>query len=301
MPVKTIITGLPYFSAYIHRKLKAHFPDDRFVRLNTYYRFWDRIRFLLHIRSAHVVYSINGATHGSKVIDEAIRRDRRIIFHWVGSDVISARQDSEKKVINPGYLNKPTHLADAPWLMDELAVLGIKAQFLPLITFADIEETPSDMPEQFSVLTYIPQHKEEFYGIGHIIQLAEKFPHLSVRIAGLSSYNNPLPDNIRLLGWVKNMEEEIRRNSVCVRMPVHDGLSFFVIEALANQRYVIYNQPFEPCIFAATSHSLIEAVAALHLKHEQGILLPNSTGRDYIRNHFNETKVLNTMGQLLHG
>ncbi len=299
--MKAIITGLPYFSKYIQEKLKNHFENDHFVRLNTYYCFWEKLLYLVLLPFVDVVYSINGATHGSKVVDLAIRLKKRIVFHWVGSDVMLAKEAFTKNQIDPDYIREVKHITDTPWLVDELASIGITAQFIPLKACKVDLGSGSEMPDKFSILTYIPQNKEQFYGIDYIIHLAEKFPETEIRIAGMASYSKPLPGNITLLGWIENMSEEIQRNAICIRIPEHDGLSFFVLESLANQRYVIYNQKFDPCIYAYDDQSLQEKVGELILRFERSELPGNLEGSAYVLKNFNEAEIVQKIYNVLQG
>jgi len=299
--LRVIVTGLPYFSKHIHSKLKKHCRGDQFFLLNTYYSYWDRFLYLVLLPFTDVVYSINGVTHGSKVIDLAIRFKKRIVFHWAGSDVMYARKAFENKIAVREYIEKSTHLACSPWFVDELATMNIPARFIPLNTAIPGQGREFPMPDIFSILTYIPQNEEKFYGLEHIIQLARRFPEIPIRIAGMATYPRLLPDNITLLGWIRNMPEEICRNTVCVRMPEHDGLSFFVIESLVNQRYVIYNQRFDPCIYASDDQSLQEKVFELKLKSERHELVSNLEGMEYVLKNFNETDIVQNIYRVLKG
>jgi len=281
--------------------LKNHFHDDQFFLLNTYYSFWDKILYLILLPFADVIYSINGVTHGSKVIDLAIRFKKRIVFHWAGSDVLYAREAFEKNIVIGDYLHKSKHLACSPWFVDELASLGIHAQYIPLNTCSVNPDSKSTMPDNFSILTYIPQGNENFYGIDYIIHLAEKFPDTEIRIAGMSSYSRLLPANITLLGWITNMAEEIRNSTICIRMPEHDGLSFFVIQSLANQRYVIYNQKFDPCIYAFDDQSLQDKVSELKTKFERNELKGNVDGMNYVIKNFDERDIVQKIYHVLKG
>ena len=117
----------------------------------------------------------------------------------------------------------------------------------------------------------------------------------------MSSYSRPLPGNITFLGWIENMAEEIQRNSICIRMPEHDGLSFFVVESLANQRYVIYNQKFDPCIYAFNDQLLQNNVFELKVKFERNELKVNREGRAYVLKNFNESDIMQKIHNVLTG
>lgn len=289
--MKTIITGLPYFTGILQFKIQQYNKKDKFIRLNTYYKLYDRLRYLFLLPFTDVVYSVNGTVKGSRVVDLALLFGKRIIFHWVGSDVLAAREDIHNDTFKQSYISRVTHLSDAPWLTEELATFGITSKWIPLpLNFRKTENVP--MPAKFSILSYIPKGKEKFYGFDSLIWLAEKLPDVEIKIAGMSVYDEKIPNNIRLLGWVNNMEEEIRKSSVSLRIPEHDGLSFFVIESLMNQRYVIYNKRFDPCIYADDDHSLLQQILELKGRHENDELRENKAGREYILTHFKEADII---------
>jgi hypothetical protein len=293
--MKVLIIGLPYFSAYIQKKLQAHFPAHQFVNLNTYYHYRDKIRFAYHLPSTDVVYSINGATHGSRSIDWALKLHKKIVFHWVGSDLMNAKVDFQKGIINADYIQKVTHLTDTPWFVQELADIDIKASFAPLNAVAFNFEVNPELPDTFSVLTYIKQGSEFFYGIDTIISLAMQFPQIVFNIAGMDHFEQELPSNIKLLGWVDDMRAHIKKNWLSLRMPIHDGLSFFVIESLAEKRYVIYNQLFQPSLMAKDADSAAIIIQDLWNQFKANTLGPNLKGSSYIQKHFNEKQVLSTI------
>lgn len=90
---------------------------------------------------------------------------------------------------------------------------------------SEIQALP--FPKKFNVLLYIPQDKQEFYGIRRLHNIASQLAEVSFWVAGANKADIPLPENVRLLGWVSNIEDYIQQSVVCMRFPKHDGLSFF--------------------------------------------------------------------------
>ena len=298
--MKVLIVGLPYFGTYIQDKLSTNYPEHKFVYLNTYYNKKDQLSYLIHILNADVVYSINGVTRDSKTIDVALKMKKKIIYHWVGSDLINAKNDFKNGLINTNYINDAVHLADSPWFVDELKQIGISAVYCPLNAYkVGASDNEMNFPDKFTVLNYIKEGSEEFYGFNDFISLAKHFPEINFHIAGMSNANTILPENVKLLAWVDDMKVEIQNSVACLRMPKHDGLSFFVLESLGEQRYVIYNQPFEPCIMANSLDTAKQSIQMLYERFCKGELELNTKGSEYVEQHFNEKEVVSNLFRIL--
>ncbi len=82
------------------------------------------------------------------------------------------------------------------------------------------------------------------------------------------------------------MQKHLDAAVVLLRLPLHDGQSLLVVEALARARHVIWNYRF-PAVRTVTAFD--EAVAMLrHLRdrHAKGALELNHAGRRYALDHF---------------
>jgi hypothetical protein len=271
--------------------------QNKYIFLNTYYSNYDRICFLFHILTARVVYSINGATGKSFVLSLAIRLKKRVIFHWVGSDVLLAKEAVEKKTSDGKFLSYPVHLTDSPWFVDELKEIGIQAKYLPLLWVDNIPEK-FVMSDEFSILTYVPQDDQGYYGLPAIIEVAKQFPEIIFKIAGSKETNLPLTPNIQLLGWIDNMKPLFEKSLVCIRFLKHDGLSFFVLESLLYGKYVIYNRHFDYCNYASNVQEMISVISELYSKFKIGELSPNEDGREFVIREFSKENVL-TLADIL--
>lgn len=295
--MKIIITGLPYFGKKVQAYLLEADKQNKYIFLNTYYSNYDRIRFLLHILTARVVYSINGATGKSFVLSLSIKLKKRVVFHWVGSDVILAKEAVEKKTVDENFLSYPVHLTDSPWFVDELKEIGIEAKYLPLLS---IENIPNEIafPLEFNVLGYIPQHDKDFHGFSTFIELAKAFPEINFNIAGLKETSESLPKNMKFLGWIKDMKPIFENTVVSIRFPKHDGLSFFVLESLLYSRYVIYNYSFEYCFLAQNMEEIKNNLNILLEKFRNGKLELNTKGREFVIHEFTR-KNINALVEIL--
>ena len=295
--MKIIITGLPYFGKKVLANLLEADKKNKYIFLNTYYSNADRLRFLWHIWSSDCVYSINGTTNNSFVISMAIYLNKRVVFHWVGSDVILAKEAAEKKTINERFLKYPVHLTDSPWFVEDLKKIGIESRYFPLLTVENIPEKPV-IPDEFSILTYIPQNDQEFYGLPAIIEVAKQFPEIKFKIAGSKETSLPITPNIQLLDWVNYMKPLFESSTICIRFLKHDGLSFFVLESLLYGKHVIYNRTFNHCNFASNVSEMASVISELFTKFRIGELAPNESGREFVIREFSKENVL-TLSKIL--
>lgn len=213
------------------------------------------------------------------------------VVQWIGSDVVQARTYLEKR---PQFLKMPSHIfhwAEAPWLVEELKQIGIKAEFVPRTSikrkhYLSIE--PPEFPRQFTVLTYIPERRPEFYGWENILKLAEDFPEITFNIVRATGrFTNKKLSNLNFLGWVDDMFETYKNSTVVVRMTKHDGYSGSIQEPLALGRYAIWTYPFPGAMEARDYPTLRSHVASLLNLHQKGLLMINEEGRQFIKQNLN--------------
>lgn len=295
--MKIIVTGLPYFGRKISALLNEADKGNNYIFLNTYYTNFDRLRFLCHILFAKTVYSINGATGKSFVLSLAIKLKKRVVFHWVGSDLILAKSAVENKTADKKFIDYPIHLTDSPWFVSELKSIGINAKYISLLMIDKIPDQV-DFPQEFNVLAYIPQDNQDFYGLSTILELAKIFPEVNFNITGSGEYCGELPENIKLLGWIKDMKPVFENSVVSIRFPKHDGLSFFVLESLLYSRYVIYNYEIDNCILAHNVEEIKSDLKELLEKFKIGKLELNTKGKDFVIREFSKENI-NVLAKIL--
>lgn len=292
--MKVLIVGLPYFSKELASNLQNKYPNDIFLSLDTYYSKKDQLKFLFHILTADIVHSINGTLGKSKVLELAMKLKKKIIFHWVGTDLIKSTELFEKNMHNPAFISYPTHITDSPWYVDKLAKLGMSSKFIPLKGFEkeyEIEEFKND----FNVLCYISQHRAKYYGIEQVIEIAQKLPKVTFNLVGINDYEDQLPNNIKLNGWVDNMNYWIKNSTICLRLPKTDGLSFFVLESLAYGRYVAYNQNFNYSDSCIKTEEFVDYIKDKKKLFDKKELLPNTEMARKVIQEFSSEKVLNSI------
>lgn len=297
--MRVIIVGLPLFAERLRDELSAFDESATYIHLNTYYRKWDKLKAWFLIPGADIVYSINGTLSSSGVFDRALKLGKKVVMHWVGTDVLSAKKAVKENTALDFYRKKAIHFCEVDWIQDELLEIGVKAEKVNIAVFEKEYElrNPSG---SFCVLTYIPPNRSDFYGLNELRQLAFSFPKINFIIAGTSPgiFEN-LPENVELLGWVKDMNPVFDRAHVCLRYPEHDGLSFFVLEALARGKQVMYRYSFPHCHSADSIEELRKILASLVKRFDEGDSLINSEGAQLVINEYNRKKVLSTLSNRL--
>lgn len=306
---KITIFGLPYFSQHLVKlinsscsHLKAQFVDiKREKSLLTRY-------FLLirKISSSDLIYRIGGFPR-KKIVQFIQILNIPLVIHWVGTDVLTARKYFKR--ISNHYLCKENiiHWTDAPWLVDELNEINIKSEFVPLpvssvkeILFRD----PPLFPKKFTVLSYLPKDRLNFFKSGYIIRLAREFPEISFLIVGSSGeFLKDKLSNIKFLGWITHVNKIYSKSTLLIRMTEHDGYPWTIQEALAMGRYAIWNFPF-PGVFQAKNYQeLYSQVNKLFTLHKEGKLTLNKEGRQYIKKELNPQiltkQVINKLSQVI--
>jgi glycosyltransferase involved in cell wall biosynthesis len=296
---KIIILGLPFFAEKLCKNLQHFDKKNTYIHLNTYYSKWDKIKAFFLIPNASLVYSINGSLTKSKVFDLAIKKNVPLLMQWVGTDVLLAKKAVESKVALSEYINKAHHFAEVSWIKQELDDIGIQASLLNFASFDKKFDAKLPNGNQLAVLNYIADASPGFYGIDNYINLAKKFPDCTFYIAGTKAENyKPLPHNVEALGWVENMDEILNKVHICIRTTEHDGLSTFVLEALARGKHVIYSYPFQHCIFVKDFNAQVLAMEKLVESFKEGQLFPNNEGKLMIENEFNRQTIFTKLTQL---
>ncbi len=143
------------------------------------------------------------------------------------------------------------------------------------------------------MLAYIPSERSDFYGLGAFVEMAVAYPEIRFLIAGGNeSELGKLPGNITALGWVKDMNEVFNESHVCVRYPEHDGLSNFILEAMARGKEVLYKYNFEHCRYCPDTETLIKTLGTLKMRFDEGKWEVNQKALEFIEDSFNEEVIL---------
>lgn len=246
---------------------------------------------LIKLISADCVYIVSGCdVQSTRAYRLALKLRKKVIVHWIGTDVLRIREDYYR---NPRKINgECENLADAEWLADELKEVGIEAEVIPIVS-ENISFSCPPMPKEHAVLTYIPSHRADFYGMDLVRRLAAALPEIRFYIVANDGENDAdkLP-NIVYKGFVdsEKMRELMTESTVLFRYPEHDGLSRMVFEALAAGRRVVYKYHY-PYAITPASDKYEDILAALKsvLDEEPSV---DHEASEYIKTELSREKML---------
>jgi hypothetical protein len=300
--ISVLILGQPFAATRIARALNSLSVDLRatFIPPRGYVRL-----LATPPRSDRVVimragYRIGAKTPRGRLFDAYWSMLRRSLpdavpcHFWVGTDVLKTVEDVQAGTLRLAALTSARddlHLAVAPWLVSELESVGLHASIALLPPPIHIPELPPPLPSEFSVLTYLPTGRFEFFGGETILEVARRLP--LVRFDVVASRGDPArsaPANVHWHGWVADMPLRYASTTVVVRIPRHDGFGKTVIEGLLNARHIIYTHevPFVHRVSSITPEALAEELAELYRAHAAGQLSLNLAGRAYALDAFDE-------------
>ena len=297
--MKVVIVGLPYFSKRLKNELTKFDPENSYINLDTYYSRKDKLRALIQIPRADCVMSINGTVVGSKVFDLAFKHKVPLIINWAGTDVLKSLDAFRKGNFQQHYIDKAIHFCEAEWIQDELKEMNIHAEIVYFaISEGRVELKPVEAKE-FTILSYIPDRRTDFYGLPTLIRMAEKFPSIKFIVAGsdesVLADLQSIPSNIKMLGWVDNMPEVFTQAHACMRFTEHDGLSNIIREALSHGKQVLYKYSFHHCIPCPEEAILEEQISSLHQRFQAGEDLMNNAGAEFIQETFKREAILSNL------
>ncbi|MDB4090952.1 hypothetical protein N9963_00395 [Crocinitomicaceae bacterium] len=289
--MRVLIVGLPLFAERLKNDLTEFDSTNKYYFLDTYYNKWDRIKVLFMIPRMDVVYSINGTLGDSRVFNLALKLKKKLMITWVGTDVIKAKNLKE---VNHLFLNKAEHYCEVDWIQNELLELNIHAKVLNFFNFKEPKKSSFTMNNQLQVLSYISKGREEYYGWNEVLKAAKKLPDVQFTIVGTDIEKN-LPENLKCLGWVEDMEAQFENCHCTIRFLEHDGLSGFVLESLFRGKHVIYSEDLDHCLYAKTVDEIIEQLTYLNSQLNQKTLKINSEGIDFVKSNFNSDFILSQL------
>ncbi|MEX0783491.1 MAG: hypothetical protein WD557_12645 [Dehalococcoidia bacterium] len=280
---RILILGLPYFGKLLGEVLNARGWEARYhEHPGRDVRRWARLAPL--VARADLIYLISSRIErrSPQAVLAALRR-RPMIIHWVGTDVLFARDEHLAGRSSERLKRQATHLADAPWLVDELAELGIEAEYVPLPVPSLHTGDPPPLPATFRVLLYYPVDPidREVFDWDAMLGLATAFPDVQFQLVPSppETLPGPLPPNLTARGWVRDVDALYRDTTVYVRLTAHDGTSFMAVESLSRGRYVIWTFPLSGAIQARGFEAVSATLRELWERHQRGELELNEAGR----------------------
>jgi hypothetical protein len=286
---RVAVSGLPYFG----RRMATLLSGDGWQATYLETRGWQplpALRALRRARRATVLYHLGGQLarlSRPHLLVSVLRRP--CVMHWTGSDVLHARVVAARGAVAKRLRDGCVHWTGAPWLVQELVEIGVRAEWVPHSAVTAPSCLPP-YPKRFTVLAYLRPGREEFYGAAAVRRVAAALPQAQVLVVGVDRLA-AAPANVRCLGWVADMAPVYAASHVLLRLAEHDGLAFMVQEALAWGRWVVWNHPFPGVLTAATAEEARARIAELASRHTAGCLPFNEEGAAHVRTHYHPARI----------
>jgi len=239
---------------------------------------------LRQLAACDVAYQLGGRVTRGKFLRAAHAfGKKKIVMHWLGSDVVDEQREVVAGKSDPWVLHHLHHWAESDWMVREVRSLGVPCNLVPFPS-ALVPKAPTPLPDRFNVLVYVPTvERGELYGLDRILQVARELPDVSFELVGLldGPITNP-PTNLRIHGRLPDLFELYRRCSVLWRPVRHDGVSWMVMEALGHGRHVLWTYEFPGCIRVQDTRDARDEIARLQRLHQQGLLKSNQEGARFM-------------------
>jgi glycosyltransferase involved in cell wall biosynthesis len=220
---------------------------------------------------------------------------KNVFVHFVGSDILRLQKVKLFDRFNWKLALMLAHrvFTGAPWHIKEIENF-IQAE--PLILFFNNYEELDELiplPEKFTVLSYLPPGKPDFYGDFLVKELIQKFPQIQFIILGIDEFSHfpnvtSIPINYNL-----NLKQLYTDISMLIRLTSHDGFSSMILEAMSMGRNIIWTYDIPYGLKTARNiGSIIEVF-------EQSIPAKlNADGAQWVRKNFNFSNFLNELETL---
>ncbi len=245
------------------------------------------------ILGSQVVYG-TGFGFATRLWALARAMGKQTINHWVGTDVLMALEDPRmQRMARTASRLIGRHLTVAPWLVEELATIGIRADLIPLVT--PVRYDLRTQPAPAGVLAYLPDDRADFYGSQVVYATARQWPEIPFAVVAGTQERQPAIPNVRYLGWVDDIAPLYQQYPILLRAARHDGLPKMVLEALAFGNQVIFEYPLEGCRHARTEAEVTEAIRAIVA---EGCPI-NQAGHRLVLEHYRHDRIVGALLQTL--
>jgi hypothetical protein len=299
--MRVLISGLPLFSKRLAKDLSIIEPTSRFRFMDTYNSKWAKIKFLLLLPFCDVVISFNGVSDQSGSLDWVLFFRKKLVMQWMGTDLLLAEERMKNCTINRKYIDYATHFHDSVWFGEELKALNISSTRLDF-KYGEISTVPVAKYEAITVLAYIAQTRQAFYGFDETLAAAWAYPEISFNIIGMNHTEDEVPNNMKLLGWqtAEEVNTLMKACGIYIRLTKHDGFSVTLIEALATGAEVIWSYKADNCHYAQTKEELIEKIRLCSKLIEERNYMPNLANIEMIKTDFSKAKITTNYCKKLH-
>lgn len=294
---RVLVLGLPYFGKIlVERLVERGWRAEYLPHPGRNAAGWARV--VVALARCDILYLMASRAERGSPQDWLMRVWRKpVVIHWVGTDVQIAADEAARGKLSARIVSRPAHWCDAPWLVDELAAIGIRSALVRLpipISTGPIEP----LPEKFRVLLYLPEvpYDREVFDVETILRLPAAVPEAHFTLVPSRPYSlPPLPPNLEAPGFVEDMDALYRETTVMVRQTTHDGMSFMAVESLSRGRYVVWSFPLEGAILASGFEAVVAELRRLQQRHVAGELQPNTEAATVTRAAFDTTAVMDEL------
>jgi hypothetical protein len=289
LPNPGIATARPRYVVIVGEKPTIPAPSytlsKSLARLDIETRFADanqmsRAEWLRLLKGASAIVLVSYAELGTYLVSQlatAVALSIPIVRWWVGTDVLNAiSSKSGKRNAQRTDWIVSKNVAVAPHLVDELATVGIRAQYVPSVIDTDMSSiVMADWAQGTKpVLVYLPGRRKKFFGIDAIEPVVVSNPDLTFIVVGDETHSLARHPNVESLGWVADMSPLYLRAGCILRVTEHDGLPRMLIEAMLRGLYAIYSWPL---LGSWQARSAVQIDAAL--ARYRSATRPNIEGR----------------------
>jgi len=213
--------------------------------------------------------------------------NKPVFYHWIGTDVYRFSNDSfiKKQMKKLLILSSGIHnLVVNELLKNELDDIGFHSDILPLIKLNFVKDCPP-FPEKFSVLTYLPKERWEFYRGDMIIEIAHLLPEIDFYVLSSEKIYNK-PANVLIYDYLEDMSIAYKQCSALLRITEHDGLSKMVLEALSYGRHVMWSSPFPHTHFVDSVQNAVTTIKKLKSNSDY-----NLEGKKFVEQNYNPENI----------
>lgn len=224
-----------------------------------------------------------------RIIKKLIRFNKPIFFHWIGTDVYRFSKDWFFKKQMKRLLIKKSgihNLVVNENLKNELVGVGIISEVLPLVKLNFVKNCPP-FPENFSILTYLPKSRWEFYRGDMILEIAGLLPDVDFQVLCSENISNT-PLNVRTYDFIEDMSTAYKESNALLRITEHDGLSKMVLEALSYGRHVMWSSPFPYTHLVDSVQKSVTTIKKLKSNSDY-----NLEGKKFVEQNYNPENICN--------
>jgi hypothetical protein len=288
-PYRVVVHGLPHFCQKLSGLLQCEGWDVRYHSSRTAAGL---VALANDLRRCDLAYSWGGRISMGKFLWATRCLGRtKLVMLWSGSDIFFAQEELSAGRMEP-WIARKIHWAVSPWLAAEVQSLGLRCEYVQA-SFVEPAAVIAPLPETFSVVAYMPgKEKAKLYGWDQIVEVAQALRSVQFNVVGLRHGESlEAPPNVRVHGWASDLKPYLQNATVLWRPVQHDGLSFMVLEALAQGRHVLYSYPFAGCIAATTAATAQRELQRLVALHDAKTLKVNEPGMRSVADNFSPQKV----------